>query len=147
MHRLDYLIIAGRPHLDCCLEINWSQAVKYPSRLASDDSQLELLEALHNVIVQKLKVKSWLTTSIYPNHEQQESTTAVDQQQKSNLQRKLSGGRKRLFSFILTFDWATKHLLDELTAASLPNQRFAGNCSELKKAPRMYTPVSIISAR
>lgn len=68
-----------------------------------------------NVIVQKLKVKELIAffQSIYPNplsEQEIDQLLQFDKQQKEQLEEKLSGGQKRLFSFLfcLNSNWATK---------------------------------------
>ena len=96
-----------------------------------------------NVIVQKLKVKELIAffQSIYPNplsNQEIDQLLQFDKQQKEQFAEKLSGGQKRLFSFVLTLIWPTKNLsfLDEPTAAmdTSTRQRFLGNCSGSKSA-------------
>ncbi|HGQ9416901.1 TPA: ABC transporter ATP-binding protein [Streptococcus pneumoniae] len=93
-----------------------------------------------NVIVQKLKVKELIAffQRIYPNPL---SNQEIDQllqfvnQQKEQLAEKLSGGQKRLFSFILTLIGRPKIVfLDEPTAAmdTSTRQRFWEIVQDLK---------------
>ena len=73
-------------------------------------SQLDYIRSYlpqENVIVQKLKVKELIAffQSIYPNplsNQEIDQLLQFDQQQKEQLAEKLSGGQKRLFSFVLT---------------------------------------------
>ena len=93
-----------------------------------------------NVIVQKLKVKELIAffQSIYPNHlsnQEIDQLLQFDQQQKEQLAEKLSGGQKRLFSFVLTLIGRPKLVfLDEPTAAmdTSTRQRFWEIVQELK---------------
>ena len=76
-----------------------------------------------NVIVQKLKVKELIAffQSIYPNplrNQEIDQLLQFDKQQKEQFAEKLSGGQKRLFSFVLTLIGRPKLVfLDEPTAA------------------------------
>ena len=76
-----------------------------------------------NVIVQKLKVKELIAffQSIYPNplsNQEIDQLLQFNKQQKEQLAEKLSGGQKRLFSFVLTLIGRPKLVfLDEPTAA------------------------------
>lgn len=93
-----------------------------------------------NVIVQKLKVKELIAffQSIYPNHlsnQEIDQLLQFDQQQKEQFAEKLSGGQKRLFSFVLTLIGRPKLVfLDEPTAAmdTSTRQRFWEIVQELK---------------
>ena len=93
-----------------------------------------------NVIVQKLKVKELIALfqSIYPNplsNQEIDQLLQFDQQQKEQLAEKLSGGQKRLFSFVLTLIGRPKLVfLDEPTAAmdTSTRQRFWEIVQELK---------------
>ena len=93
-----------------------------------------------NVIVQKLKVKELISffQSIYPNplnNQEIDQLLQFDQQQKEQLAEKLSGGQKRLFSFVLTLIGRPKLVfLDEPTAAmdTSTRQRFWEIVQELK---------------
>ena len=93
-----------------------------------------------NVIVQKLKVKELIAffQRIYPNHL---SNQEIDQllqfgkQQKEQFAEKLSGGQKRLFSFVLTLIGRPKIVfLDEPTASmdTSTRQRFWEIIRDLK---------------
>ena len=95
-----------------------------------------------NVIVQKLKVKELIAffQRIYPNHL---SNQEIDQllqfgkQQKEQFAEKLSGGQKRLFSFVLTLIGRPKIVfLDEPTASmdTSTRQRFWEIIRDLKSA-------------
>ena len=76
-----------------------------------------------NVIVQKLKVKELIAffQKIYPNHlsnQEIDQLLQFDKEQKEQFAEKLSGGQKRLFSFVLTLIGRPKLVfLDEPTAA------------------------------
>ena len=76
-----------------------------------------------NVIVQKLKVKELIVffQRIYPDplsEQEIDQLLQFDQQQKEQFAEKLSGGQKRLFSFVLTLIGRPKLVfLDEPTAA------------------------------
>ena len=85
-----------------------------------------------NVIVQKLKVKELIAffQKIYPNHlsnQEIDQLLQFDKEQKEQFAEKLSGGQKRLFSFVLTLIGRPKLVfLDEPTAAmdTSTRQRF-----------------------
>ena len=74
------------------------------------NSQLDYIRGYlpqENVIVQKLKVKELIAffQSIYPNslsNQEIDQLLQFGQQQKEQFAEKLSGGQKRLFSFVLT---------------------------------------------
>ena len=93
-----------------------------------------------NVIVQKLKVKELIAffQSIYPNplsNQEIDQLLQFGQQQKEQLAEKLSGGQKRLFSFVLTLIGRPKLVfLDEPTAAmdTSTRQRFWEIVQDLK---------------
>ena len=93
-----------------------------------------------NVIVQKLKVKELIVffQRIYPNplsNQEIDQLLQFDQQQKEQFAEKLSGGQKRLFSFVLTLIGRPKLVfLDEPTAAmdTSTRQRFWEIVQELK---------------
>ena len=93
-----------------------------------------------NVIVQKLKVKELIAffQSIYPNslsNQEIDKLLQFDKQQKDQFAEKLSGGQKRLFSFVLTLIGRPKLVfLDEPTAAmdTSTRQRFWEIVQELK---------------
>ena len=93
-----------------------------------------------NVIVQKLKVKELIVffQKIYPNHlsnQEIDKLLQFDKQQKEQFAEKLSGGQKRLFSFVLTLIGRPKLVfLDEPTAAmdTSTRQRFWEIVQELK---------------
>ena len=93
-----------------------------------------------NVIVQKLKVKELIAffQKIYPNHlsnQEIDQLLQFDQQQKEQFAEKLSGGQKRLFSFVLTLIGRPKLVfLDEPTAAmdTSTRQRFWEIVQDLK---------------
>ena len=93
-----------------------------------------------NVIVQKLKVKELIAffQSIYSNplsNQEIDQLLQFDKQQKEQLAEKLSGGQKRLFSFVLTLIGRPKLVfLDEPTAAmdTSTRQRFWEIVRDLK---------------
>ena len=93
-----------------------------------------------NVIVQKLKVKELIAffQRIYPNHlsnQEIDQLLQFDKQQKEQFAEKLSGGQKRLFSFVLTLIGRPKLVfLDEPTAAmdTSTRQRFWEIVRDLK---------------
>ncbi|WP_049515659.1 ABC transporter ATP-binding protein [Streptococcus mitis] len=93
-----------------------------------------------NVIVQKLKVKELIVffQKIYPNHlsnQEIDQLLQFEQQQKEQFAEKLSGGQKRLFSFVLTLIGRPKLVfLDEPTAAmdTSTRQRFWEIVRDLK---------------
>ena len=93
-----------------------------------------------NVIVQKPKVKELIVffQRIYPNplsNQEIDQLLQFDQQQKEQFAEKLSGGQKRLFSFVLTLIGRPKLVfLDEPTAAmdTSTRQRFWEIVQELK---------------
>ena len=93
-----------------------------------------------NVIVQKLKVKELITffQRIYPNplsEQEIDQLLQFGKQQKEQLAEKLSGGQKRLFSFVLTLIGRPKIVfLDEPTASmdTSTRQRFWEIIRDLK---------------
>ncbi|HGQ2008551.1 TPA: ABC transporter ATP-binding protein [Streptococcus pneumoniae] len=93
-----------------------------------------------NVIVQKLKVKELIAffQRIYPNplsNQEIDQLLQFVKQQKEQLAEKLSGGQKRLFSFVLTLIGRPKIVfLDEPTASmdASTRQRFWEIVQELK---------------
>lgn len=93
-----------------------------------------------NIIVQKLKVKELIAffQRIYPNplsNQEIDQLLQFVKQQKEQLAEKLSGGQKRLFSFILTLIGRPKIVfLDEPTASmdTSTRQRFWEIVQELK---------------
>ncbi|CAG6148887.1 ABC transporter ATP-binding protein [Streptococcus pneumoniae] len=93
-----------------------------------------------NIIVQKLKVKELIAffQKIYPNHlsnQEIDQLLQFDQQQKEQFAEKLSGGQKRLFSFVMTLIGRPKLVfLDEPTAAmdTSTRQRFWEIVQDLK---------------
>ena len=106
-------------------------------------SQLDYIRGYlpqENVIVQKLKVKELIALfqSIYPNplsNQEIDQLLQFDKQQKEQFAEKLSGGQKRLFSFVLTLIGRPKLVfLDEPTAAmdTSTRQRFWEIVQELK---------------
>ncbi|HEX0249563.1 ABC transporter ATP-binding protein [Streptococcus pneumoniae] len=115
----------------------------YIQGLPVTSSQLDYIRGYlpqENVIVQKLKVKELIAffQSIYPNplsNQEIDQLLQFDQQQKEQLAEKLSGGQKRLFSFVLTLIGRPKIVfLDEPTAAmdTSTRQRFWEIVQELK---------------
>ena len=106
-------------------------------------SQLDYIRGYlpqENVIVQKLKVKELIAffQRIYPNplsNQEIDQLLQFGKQQKEQLAEKLSGGQKRLFSFVLTLIGRPKLVfLDEPTAAmdTSTRQRFWEIVQELK---------------
>ena len=106
-------------------------------------SQLDYIRGYlpqENVIVQKLKVKELIAffQSIYPNslsNQEIDQLLQFDKQQKDQFAEKLSGGQKRLFSFVLTLIGRPKFVfLDEPTAAmdTSTRQRFWEIVQDLK---------------
>ncbi|VJF81205.1 ABC transporter ATP-binding protein [Streptococcus pneumoniae] len=106
-------------------------------------SQLDYIRGYlpqENVIVQKLKVKELIAffQRIYPNSlsdQEIDQLLQFDQQQKEQFAEKLSGGQKRLFSFVLTLIGRPKLVfLDEPTAAmdTSTRQRFWEIVRDLK---------------
>lgn len=98
----------------------------YIQGLPVTSSQLDYIRGYlpqENVIVQKLKVKELIAffQSIYPNplsNQEIDQLLQFDQQQKEQFAEKLSGGQKRLFSFVLTLIGRLKLVfLDEPTSA------------------------------
>ena len=93
-----------------------------------------------NVIVQKLKVNELIAffQKIYPNHlsnQEIDQLLQFDKEQKEQFAEKLSGGQKRLFSFVLTLIGRPKLVfLDEPTAAmdTSTRQRFWEIVRDLK---------------
>lgn len=93
-----------------------------------------------NVIVQKLKVKELIAffQKIYPNHlsnQEVDQLLQFDKQQKEQFAEKLSGGQKRLFSFVLILIGRPKLVfLDEPTASmdTSTRQRFWEIVRDLK---------------
>lgn len=106
-------------------------------------SQLDYIRGYlpqENVIVQKLKVKELIAffQSIYLNplsNQEIDQLLQFDPQQKEQFAEKLSGGQKRLFSFVLTLIGRPKLVfLDEPTAAmdTSTRQRFWEIVQDLK---------------
>ncbi|MDS8303078.1 ABC transporter ATP-binding protein [Streptococcus pneumoniae] len=111
--------------------------------LSVTSSQLDYIRGYlpqENVIVQKLKVKELIAffQRIYPNSlsdQEIDQLLQFDQQQKEQFAEKLSGGQKRLFSFVLTLIGRPKLVfLDEPTAAmdNSTRQRFWEIVRDLK---------------
>ncbi|HGL2596701.1 TPA: ABC transporter ATP-binding protein [Streptococcus pneumoniae] len=111
--------------------------------LSVTSSQLDYIRGYlpqENVIVQKLKVKELIAffQRIYPNSlsdQEIDQLLQFDQQQKEQFAEKLSGGQKRLFSFVLTLIGRPKIVfLDEPTASmdTSTRQRFWEIVQELK---------------
>lgn len=111
--------------------------------LSVTSSQLDYIRGYlpqENVIVQKLKVKELIAffQSIYPNplsEQEIDQLLQFGKQQKEQLAEKLSGGQKRLFSFVLTLIGRPKLVfLDEPTSAmdTSTRQRFWEIIQELK---------------
>ncbi|HHD9341648.1 TPA: ABC transporter ATP-binding protein [Streptococcus pneumoniae] len=111
--------------------------------LSVTSSQLDYIRGYlpqENVIVQKLKVKELIAffQRIYPNSlsdQEIDQLLQFDQQQKEQFAEKLSGGQKRLFSFVLTLIGRPKLVfLDESTAAmdTSTRQRFWEIVRDLK---------------
>ncbi|VQV02200.1 ABC transporter ATP-binding protein [Streptococcus pneumoniae] len=111
--------------------------------LSVTSSQLDYIRGYlpqENVIVQKLKVKELIAffQCIYPNSlsdQEIDQLLQFDQQQKEQFAEKLSGGQKRLFSFVLTLIGRPKLVfLDEPTAAmdTSTRQRFWEIVRDLK---------------
>ncbi|HGR4867967.1 TPA: ABC transporter ATP-binding protein [Streptococcus pneumoniae] len=111
--------------------------------LSVTSSQLDYIRGYlpqENVIVQKLKVKELIAffQRIYPNYlsdQEIDQLLQFDQQQKEQFAEKLSGGQKRLFSFVLTLIGRPKLVfLDEPTAAmdTSTRQRFWEIVRDLK---------------
>lgn len=115
----------------------------YIQGLSVTSSQLDYIRGYlpqENVIVQKLKVKELIAffQRIYPNSlsdQEIDQLLQFDQQQKEQFAEKLSGGQKRLFSFVLTLIGRPKLVfLDEPTAAmdTSTRQRFWEIVRDLK---------------
>ncbi|VPA35321.1 ABC transporter ATP-binding protein [Streptococcus pneumoniae] len=111
--------------------------------LSVTSSQLDYIRGYlpqENVIVQKLKVKELIAffQRIYPNSlsdQEIDQLLQFDQQQKEQFAEKLSGGQKRLFSFVLTLIGRPKLVfLDEPTATmdTSTRQRFWEIVRDLK---------------
>ena len=103
--------------------------------------QLVSILPQENTVVQDLKVKELLSffQSIYPNSlsdQEVDDLLRFSDKQKNQLAGKLSGGQKRLFSFVLTLIGRPKILfLDEPTAAmdTSTRQHFWEIVNQLKK--------------
>ena len=111
---------------------------------APTDPRLKQLISIlpqENTVVQDLKVKELLSffQSIYPNslsNQEIDDLLRFSDKQKNQLAGKLSGGQKRLFSFVLTLIGRPKILfLDEPTAAmdTATRQHFWEIVNRLKK--------------
>lgn len=111
---------------------------------APTDPRLKQLISIlpqENTVVQDLKVKELLSffQSIYPNslsNQEIDDLLRFSDKQKNQLAGKLSGGQKRLFSFVLALIGRPKILfLDEPTAAmdTLTRQHFWEIVNQLKK--------------
>lgn len=111
---------------------------------APTDPRLKQLISIlpqENTVVQDLKVKELLSffQSIYPNslsNQEIDDLLRFSDKQKNQLAGKLSGGQKRLFSFVLTLIGRPKILfLDEPTAAmdTSTRQHFWEIVDQLKK--------------
>ena len=111
---------------------------------APTDPRLKQLISIlpqENTVVQDLKVKELLSffQSIYPNslsNQEIDDLLRFSDKQKNQLAGKLSGGQKRLFSFVLTLMGRPKILfLDEPTAAmdTSTRQHFWEIVNQLKK--------------
>ena len=111
---------------------------------APTDPRLKQLISIlpqENTVVQDLKVKELLSffQSIYPNslsNQEIDDLLRFSDKQKNQLAGKLSGGQKRLFSFVLTLIGRPKILfLDEPTAAmdTSTRQHFWEIVNQLKK--------------
>ena len=111
---------------------------------APTDSRLKQLISIlpqENTVVQDLKVKELLSffQSIYPNslsNQEIDDLLRFSDKQKNQLAGKLSGGQKRLFSFVLALIGRPKILfLDEPTAAmdTSTRQHFWEIVNQLKK--------------
>ena len=111
---------------------------------APTDPRLKQLISIlpqENTVVQDLKVKELLSffQSIYPNslsNQEIDDLLRFSDKQKNQLAGKLSGGQKRLFSFVLALIGRPKILfLDEPTAAmdTSTRQHFWGIVNQLKK--------------
>ena len=111
---------------------------------APTDPRLKQLISIlpqENTVVQDLKVKELLSffQSIYPNslsNQEIDELLRFSDKQKNQLAGKLSGGQKRLFSFVLTLIGRPKILfLDEPTAAmdTSTRQHFWEIVNQLKK--------------
>ena len=111
---------------------------------APTDPRLKQLISIlpqENTVVQDLKVKELLSffQSIYPNslsNQEIDDLLRFSDKQKNQLAAKLSGGQKRLFSFVLTLIGRPKILfLDEPTAAmdTSTRQHFWEIVNQLKK--------------
>ncbi|HEV5404635.1 TPA: ABC transporter ATP-binding protein [Streptococcus pneumoniae] len=130
--------------LDCLLEDKLVTSGQVSIQgLSVTSSQLDYIRGYlpqENVIVQKLKVKELIAffQRIYPNSlsdQEIDQLLQFDQQQKEQFAEKLSGGQKRLFSFVLTLIGRPKLVfLDEPTAAmdTSTRQRFWEIVRDLK---------------
>ena len=127
--------------------------------LSVTSSQLDYIRGYlpqENVIVQKLKVKELIAffQSIYPNplsNQEIDQLLQFDQQQKEQFAEKLSGGQKRLFSFVLTlivpflFMWICKSERNRaIGRASVVPTFFGVNEPILFGAPIVLNPIFFI---
>ena len=131
--------------LDCLLGDKFMSSGQIAIQgFAPTDPRLKQLISIlpqENTVVQDLKVKELLSffQSIYPNslsNQEIDDLLRFSDKQKNQLAGKLSGGQKRLFSFVLTLIGRPKILfLDEPTAAmdTSTRQHFWEIVDQLKK--------------
>ena len=137
---------AGKTTLiDCLLGDKFvsSGQIAIPGFAPTDPRLKQLISILpqENTVVQDLKVKELLSffQSIYPNslsNQEIDDLLRFSDKQKNQLAGKLSGGQKRLFSFVLALIGRPKILfLDEPTAAmdTSTRQHFWEIVNQLKK--------------
>ena len=137
---------AGKTTLiDCLLDDKFVSSGQIAIQgFAPTDPRLKQLISIlpqENTVVQDLKVKELLSffQSIYPNslsNQEIDDLLRFSDKQKNQLAGKLSGGQKRLFSFVLTLIGRPKILfLDEPTAAmdTSTRQHFWEIVNQLKK--------------